>query len=197
MTGRLDFVDLKTQYAALRVLIAQRIQCVPDHGQYIMGPEAKQLEERPCARPERTLPAHTPRRRGSNGYASMRDRAGPPRALRLGVAEAAQAWSALRRVAERGRRNLLAVGLNHDWVCAPYTVFVDDCADLQARPEAAGIPTTVHHPKPVHRQSAYAAHAKHDACPNAGRAAACVLTLPMSADLSNAHQDRVTRVVRM
>lgn len=45
----LDFVDLKSQYAALRVPINERIQRVLDHGQYIMGPEVKELEERLCA----------------------------------------------------------------------------------------------------------------------------------------------------
>ena len=47
--GRMDFVDLKTQYAALRESINARIQRVLDHGQYIMGPEVKELEERLAA----------------------------------------------------------------------------------------------------------------------------------------------------
>ncbi len=42
----MDFIDLKTQYAALREPINARIQRVLDHGQYIMGPEVKELEER-------------------------------------------------------------------------------------------------------------------------------------------------------
>jgi UDP-2-acetamido-2-deoxy-ribo-hexuluronate aminotransferase len=42
----LDFIDLKTQYAALREVINARMQRVLDHGQYIMGPEVKELEER-------------------------------------------------------------------------------------------------------------------------------------------------------
>jgi UDP-2-acetamido-2-deoxy-ribo-hexuluronate aminotransferase len=42
----MEFVDLKTQYAALRESIDARIQRVLDHGQYIMGPEVKELEER-------------------------------------------------------------------------------------------------------------------------------------------------------
>src|SRR6218665_3439547 len=40
----LDFIDLKSQYAALRESINARIQRVLDHGQYIMGPEVKELE---------------------------------------------------------------------------------------------------------------------------------------------------------
>ena len=45
----MDFIDLKSQYAALREPINARIQRVLDHGQYIMGPEVKELEERLAA----------------------------------------------------------------------------------------------------------------------------------------------------
>ncbi len=45
----LDFIDLKSQYAALRETINARIQRVLDHGQYIMGPEVKELEDRLAA----------------------------------------------------------------------------------------------------------------------------------------------------
>ncbi|HLL11772.1 MAG TPA: DegT/DnrJ/EryC1/StrS family aminotransferase, partial [Rubrivivax sp.] len=41
----MQFTDLKTQYAALKTSIDARIQRVLDHGQYIMGPEVKELEE--------------------------------------------------------------------------------------------------------------------------------------------------------
>lgn len=43
------FVDLKTQYAALRETIDARMKAVLEHGQYIMGPEVKELEERLAA----------------------------------------------------------------------------------------------------------------------------------------------------
>jgi len=42
----MDFIDLKTQYAALKQGIDARIQRVLDHGQYIMGPEVRELEEK-------------------------------------------------------------------------------------------------------------------------------------------------------
>jgi UDP-2-acetamido-2-deoxy-ribo-hexuluronate aminotransferase len=45
----MDFIDLKTQYAALRDPINARIQRVLDHGQYIMGPEVREMEERLAA----------------------------------------------------------------------------------------------------------------------------------------------------
>ena len=49
MTDKLDFIDLKTQYAALKPRIAERMQRVLDHGQYIMGPEVKELEQQLAA----------------------------------------------------------------------------------------------------------------------------------------------------
>jgi len=41
---KIEFIDLKAQYAVLRDEIAARMQKVLDHGQYIMGPEVKELE---------------------------------------------------------------------------------------------------------------------------------------------------------
>lgn len=41
----MEFIDLKSQYAALKSRIDCRIQRVLDHGQYIMGPEVRELEE--------------------------------------------------------------------------------------------------------------------------------------------------------
>jgi UDP-2-acetamido-2-deoxy-ribo-hexuluronate aminotransferase len=46
MSAKMDFIDLKTQYAALKERIAQRMQNVLDHGQYIMGPEVGELENK-------------------------------------------------------------------------------------------------------------------------------------------------------
>jgi len=45
-----DFIDLKTQYAALRESVNARIQRVLDHGQYVLGPEVAELEEKLAAR---------------------------------------------------------------------------------------------------------------------------------------------------
>ncbi len=42
----MPFIDLKSQYQALKPDIDARIQAVLDHGQYIMGPEVFELEER-------------------------------------------------------------------------------------------------------------------------------------------------------
>ncbi|WP_457326662.1 DegT/DnrJ/EryC1/StrS family aminotransferase, partial [Roseateles sp. P5_E11] len=40
----MQFIDLKSQYQALKPSIDARIQAVLDHGQYIMGPEVAELE---------------------------------------------------------------------------------------------------------------------------------------------------------
>jgi UDP-2-acetamido-2-deoxy-ribo-hexuluronate aminotransferase len=45
----MDFIDLKTQQKSILPAITERIQRVLAHGQYIMGPEVKELEERLAA----------------------------------------------------------------------------------------------------------------------------------------------------
>ena len=45
----MDFIDLKSQYRALRTDINARIQAVLDHGQFIMGPEVREFEQRLAA----------------------------------------------------------------------------------------------------------------------------------------------------
>lgn len=42
----IPFIDLKTQYRALQSSIQARINTVLEHGQYILGPEVRELEER-------------------------------------------------------------------------------------------------------------------------------------------------------
>jgi UDP-2-acetamido-2-deoxy-ribo-hexuluronate aminotransferase len=45
----MDFIDLKTQYQRLKAEIDSGIQRVLDHGQYILGPEVAELEEKLAA----------------------------------------------------------------------------------------------------------------------------------------------------
>ena len=45
----MEFIDLKSQYQRLKVQIDAGIQRVLDHGQYILGPEVDELEERLAA----------------------------------------------------------------------------------------------------------------------------------------------------
>lgn len=86
---------------------------------------------------------------------------------------------------------LLEVKGDRDCVWAQYTVFVDDREAVQARLKAAGVPTAVHYPRPLHHQPAYAKYGKPDDCPHSVAAAKRVMSLPMSADLSEEQQDRV------
>jgi len=86
---------------------------------------------------------------------------------------------------------LLAVRDDRDCVWAQYTVFVEHRIDVQAALTAQGIPTAVHYPKPVHHQAAYSHLAAASDCPHSIAAGARVLSLPMSADLTHADQDRV------
>lgn len=45
----MEFIDLKSQYQRLKAEIDAGIQRVLDHGQYILGPEVSELEEKLCA----------------------------------------------------------------------------------------------------------------------------------------------------
>jgi UDP-2-acetamido-2-deoxy-ribo-hexuluronate aminotransferase len=85
----------------------------------------------------------------------------------------------------------LTVRPDRDSVWGQYTVRVADRPRVQAALTEAGIPTAVHYPKPLHRQPAYAHFGSPDACPLSLAAADEVMSLPMSADLSDADQDRI------
>ena len=86
---------------------------------------------------------------------------------------------------------LLTVRPDRDCVWAQYTVMLDQRPAVQQALREAGIPTAVHYPKPLHHQPAYARHCCPDGNPHSIRAAQRVLSLPMSADLTEADQDRV------
>jgi UDP-2-acetamido-2-deoxy-ribo-hexuluronate aminotransferase len=86
---------------------------------------------------------------------------------------------------------LLAVRPDRDCVWAQFTVFVKDRATVQQRLQAAGVPTAVHYPKPLHLQPAYAALCCPDCCPESVAAGERVMSLPMSPDLTDADMHRV------
>ena len=94
-------------------------------------------------------------------------------------------------VARHAGFGLLAVRPDRDCVWGQYTVFVPQRAAVQAALQAAGIPTAVHYPKPLHLQIAYAGARAAGGCPVSVAAAARVMSLPMSPDLTEADQDRV------
>jgi UDP-2-acetamido-2-deoxy-ribo-hexuluronate aminotransferase len=90
---------------------------------------------------------------------------------------------------------LVAVRPDRNSVWAQFTVKVDERAAVQKALAAQGVPTAVHYPKPLHHQAAYAAHCCPDCCPHSITAAARVMSLPMSADLTEAQQDRVVQAL--
>jgi UDP-2-acetamido-2-deoxy-ribo-hexuluronate aminotransferase len=76
-------------------------------------------------------------------------------------------------------------------VYAQYTVAVAERERVQAHLHAAGIPTAVHYPVPIHRQPAYQHLSDPDGCPVAVEMSARVMSLPMGPYLSAAEADRV------
>ena len=112
-------------------------------------------------------------------------------------------WELERRAALGARYQQLLAGIeqvtvrpDRNSVYAQFTVMVDQRADVQAALKAAGVPTAVHYPKPLNHQPAYAAHCCPECCPVSSRLAARVMSLPMSADLTEADQDHVVRALR-
>jgi UDP-2-acetamido-2-deoxy-ribo-hexuluronate aminotransferase len=89
------------------------------------------------------------------------------------------------------------VRADRDCVWAQYTVLVERRDAVQAALHAAGIPTAVHYPKPLHLQPAYAREGEGDGFPRSVEAAGRVLSLPMSADLGIADMQHVSDALRL
>jgi dTDP-4-amino-4,6-dideoxygalactose transaminase len=88
-------------------------------------------------------------------------------------------------------------GLTSVW--AQYTLRIRgfDRDAFQRDLKAAGIPTAVYYPKPLHRQTAYRAYpVAGNGLPVSDRLADEVISLPMHPYLSEEVQDRVVRAVR-
>jgi dTDP-4-amino-4,6-dideoxygalactose transaminase len=68
---------------------------------------------------------------------------------------------------------------------------------FQADMKAAGVPTMVYYPKPLHQQTAYKAYpVAGNGLPVAERLAAEVVSLPMHPYLDEATQDRIIQATR-
>lgn len=80
--------------------------------------------------------------------------------------------------------------LDRSSVFAQYTVVLEERERVQAVLHAAGIPTAVHYPVPMHRQPAYLKLGRAQACPVALALAGQVMSLPMGPylDAASAHQ---------
>jgi UDP-2-acetamido-2-deoxy-ribo-hexuluronate aminotransferase len=107
-------------------------------------------------------------------------------------------WELERRAAIGARYQRLLAGVeqvtvrpDRNSVYAQFTVMVDRRAEVQAALKAAGVPTAVHYPRSLNHQPAYAAYCCPDCLAVSARLAERVLSLPMSADLSDADQDQV------
>ena len=87
--------------------------------------------------------------------------------------------------------SLVAVRPDRDCVWAQFTVLVEGRAQLQQQLQARGIPTAVHYPLSLNMQPAYRHLCCPECTPNSHWAAERVLSLPMSADLDDAVQQRV------
>ncbi len=111
------------------------------------------------------------------------------------------AWELERRSAIGARYDALLAALpgvgrvavrpDRNSVWAQYTVRVRSRDAVQAALKAEGIPSAVHYPRSLHRQPAFEALCCPDCCPVSDGLAQQVLSLPMSADLTAADQDRV------
>ena len=88
-----------------------------------------------------------------------------------------------------------AIAPDNASVYAQYTIQTDDRDAVIARLGAADIPTAVHYPIPLNRQGAYAHFCCPDSTPQADRAAARVLSLPMHPYLEASDAERVADVL--
>ncbi|MDW3681728.1 DegT/DnrJ/EryC1/StrS family aminotransferase [Cupriavidus sp. CV2] len=80
-------------------------------------------------------------------------------------------------------------------VYAQYTVLLDDRAQTQEVLKAAGVPTAVHYPVPLNEQPAYRDLCGPSSTPVSAALAQKVMSLPMSADLSEAQLLKIVDVL--
>jgi len=78
-----------------------------------------------------------------------------------------------------GRVRLVGRRADRSNVYAQYTVVLDRRSEVRAALQAAGVPTAVHYPVPIHMQPAYAHLSAGDTCPVARAMADKVMSLPM------------------
>ena len=97
----------------------------------------------------------------------------------------------LKKLDSNNKIKLCTIKADRTSVYAQYTIFVQGREQLQKRLSDTGIPTAVHYPIPLNEQEAY----KHLCCPHctpiAQQLAKQVMSLPMSAELSNDQQQKI------
>lgn len=90
----------------------------------------------------------------------------------------------------------LVVRDDRDCIWAQFTLQVNSRESLRASLNAAGIPTAIHYPKPLHLQDAYRQFYVNGCFKNSELAATRVISLPMSAYLKSHEQINVIEVVK-
>jgi UDP-2-acetamido-2-deoxy-ribo-hexuluronate aminotransferase len=85
----------------------------------------------------------------------------------------------------------VAQRLDRTSALAQYTVFVEDRDRIQSVLKDDGIPTAVHYPAPISAQPAFGPKSRYGDLSNSEQAARTVLSLPMSAYLTEADQDLI------
>jgi UDP-2-acetamido-2-deoxy-ribo-hexuluronate aminotransferase len=90
-----------------------------------------------------------------------------------------------------GRIGLVGRSAERTSVYAQYTVVIDERERVRETLHAAGIPTAVHYPVPMHMQPAYAHLSTPDCCPVALAMSEAVLSLPMGPYQSSAATQEV------
>jgi UDP-2-acetamido-2-deoxy-ribo-hexuluronate aminotransferase len=91
----------------------------------------------------------------------------------------------------KGRVRLVGRQGDRSSVFAQYTVVLERRGDVQEALQAAGVPTAVHYPVPIHMQPAYAHLCAGDTCPIARAMADRVMSLPMGPYLVDADIGKV------
>ena len=94
------------------------------------------------------------------------------------------------------KAGLLAVRADRDCVWAQYTIFVENREAVQKALQAQGIPTAVHYPLSLNRQPAYRDDASAQETGHSHWAAERVMSLPMSADLTQEQMERVVAALQ-
>ncbi len=89
----------------------------------------------------------------------------------------------------------LIVRDNRTSVSAQYCIFVDDRQKLIEFLEDSGIPTAIYYPKPLNEQDAYKKFNK-DSMPVASKVSKKILSLPMSAYLTDKEQDTIYNLLK-
>ena len=81
-------------------------------------------------------------------------------------------------------------------VYAQYTIRINNRERIMLELEKKGIPTSIHYPKPLNKQPAYAHLCCNECTPIANKLASEVLSLPMSPDLSFIDQSRIIEALK-